>query len=272
MTIESSRTLGGLGACLTVVGVVSSVLSVIHFAYPNSLVANLTFSSISSIVGVITFVGFIFFLVAMYGFSRDYQEHKIFNYLIYGIVITIIAAIVTFVVWFAFIFANMSGIIAGLPQNPSQSDILSSLTPYIAPSIAIFGLISLINVVFNVLALNLLSDKSGVPMFRNGARVLLLGVLLTIAIGVVSAAIASGMYISVENIAIIGLPGAFVQYIAWALLAIAFFRVKPPPNQTYTTYSPPSSPITTQAKYCHNCETQNLPDALYCSGCGQKLS
>ena len=76
MTIESNRTLGGLGALLTVVGVFSSVFSIIRFAYPNNLAADIAFSGISGVVGVISFVGFILFLVAMYGFSETTKRTK----------------------------------------------------------------------------------------------------------------------------------------------------------------------------------------------------
>ncbi len=271
MTIESNRTLGGLGALLTVVGVFSSVFSIIRFAYPNNLAADIAFSGISGVVGVISFVGFILFLVAMYGFSRDYKENKIFNYIIYGIVITIITTVVIAAIGFVFIFANMGAIIASWTTNPSQSDLLSSLIPYLAPFIAIFGFIGLINVVFNLLAFNLLSNKSGVPLFRNGASVLLLGALVTIVIGVVLAAFAAGTLISFENIGIITLPGALLQDVGWLLLALAFFRVKPATNQTLPRYieNPPPAPF--EAKNCPNCGAQNLHDAIYCTTCGKKI-
>jgi uncharacterized paraquat-inducible protein A len=207
----------------------------------------------------------------MYGFSRDYKEHKIFNYLIYGIVITIVAAVVAVVIWFAYVVVNLGSILPGLnPQNPpTQSDILSLLTPYMAPFIAIFGFVGLINIVFTVRALNLLSIKTEVPMFKTGAKVLLAGGLLTVVLGIAFAAFASASLVSFEGIAVLVIPGGIVQYLGWALLAKAFFTVKaPPPNQ----YMPPAYPqMTQQVKYCPNCGAQNLPDALYCARCGQKL-
>ncbi len=170
MTIQNNRTLGGLGACFTAVGAVSSsILSI--FSYTNPISPSIAILGISSVFSVFAFVGFILFLIAMYGFSLDYLEHKIFNLIIYGIVFTIVAAVIALVIWFAFFFVNLVSIIPSLNPNPSSSDLQSIIMPYLAPITAIFGFVGLINVVFSVWALNLLSNKSEVPMFRNGAKV-----------------------------------------------------------------------------------------------------
>jgi uncharacterized membrane protein len=265
VTIESYRTLGGIGAVLTVLGAVSSVLSIFQYANPTSL--NIGVLGVSGIVSGLGFIGFILFLVAMYGFSREYQERRIFNLIIYGIVITIVAAVIALAIWLVFFLAN---ILPNLNPNPS-TDIQSLIAPYLTPIIATFGFVGLINIVFNVRAFNLLADKSKAPLFRTGAKVLLLGGLLTVVLGLVFVAFADATSMSLENISLIAIPGALVQYAAWALLAKAFFSVKAPPNQTAT--SPYASPITSQSqvKYCPNCGAQNLTDALYCTRCGQKL-
>ena len=60
MTIESNRTLGGIGALLTLTGVVSTVITIIQSG--NTASTNLASLGISSIIGILTFVGFILVL------------------------------------------------------------------------------------------------------------------------------------------------------------------------------------------------------------------
>lgn len=109
MSIQTNRTLGGIGACFTLIGAVSGVSSLINYAYPNSVAANLAFSAVSGIVGVFGFVGFILFFVAMYGFSKAYGEYRIFSYVLWGlIIITIVAGVIAVVIFIAIIFSNIA--------------------------------------------------------------------------------------------------------------------------------------------------------------------
>ena len=72
MTIQSNRTLGEIAAIFSMLGIVSTVSSVFLNGYPASTVTNLPLVLVTSLVGLFAFVGFILFLVAMYGFSKDY--------------------------------------------------------------------------------------------------------------------------------------------------------------------------------------------------------
>jgi len=267
VTIQTNRTLGGLGACFTLVGAISSILSI--FSYNNSTSPNIAILGISSVFSVFAFVGFILFLIAMYGFSRDYREHKIFNLIIYGIVFTIVAAVIALVIWFVFFFVNLVSIIPSLNPNPSSSDIQSIIMPYLAPITGIFGFVGLINVVFTMRALNLLSNKSQVPMFRNGAKLLFVGGLVTVVLGIVNFFLVASALTTYGTLAIIAIPGSIVQEVGWALLAIAFFRIKVPSTQTFMASTATSS---MQVKYCSNCGAQNPTDAVYCIRCGKALA
>lgn len=269
VTIQSNRTMGGIGACFTVLGAVSTVYSIIRYAYPVSVAADLAASSVAGVVGILAFVGFILFLIAMYGFSRDYGEHRIFNFILYGIVITIVVAVIVFVIWLAFFFVSLASVLPSLTSQPSSAEIQSLIMPYIAPLLAVFGFVGLINVVFNVLAFNLLADKSAVPLFRIGGKVLLAGALVTLVLGVVFAAFAATSIMSYDTLLVIAIPGALVQDGAWVLLAMAFFRIKAPTTQTVMSSTMPTT--TAQVKYCPNCGAQNQIDANYCGRCGQKL-
>ena len=271
MTIESNRMLGGIGACFTVIGAVSSVSSLIQYAYPNSVAASLAFSAVTSIIGAISFVGFLLFLIAMYGFSKAYGEHKIFDYILYGIIITIVAAVIALAIIFVIIFSNIASIIPSLNPStatPSPTQITSTMQAYLAPFLPVIGFVSLIEVVFTVRAFNLLGDKSQVRLFRTAAKILLAGALLTVVIGIVFAALASSALISFNALLIMAVPGGIVQDVAWALLAVAFFRIRAPPTQTFTPSSVQA--VNGQVKYCPNCGTQNRQDAIYCTRCGQK--
>ena len=108
MSIQTNRTLGGIGAYITLIGAVSGVSSLINYAYPNSVAANLAFSAVSGIVGVFGFVGFILFFVAMYGFSKAYGEYRIFSYVLWGLIITIVAGVIAVVIFIAIIFSNIA--------------------------------------------------------------------------------------------------------------------------------------------------------------------
>ena len=270
MTIQTNRTLGGIGACLTVIGAVSSVASLLRYAYPNSGAVTLTYSAISTIVGSLSFIGFILFLIAMYGFSKDYNEHRIFNYILYGIIVTIIAAVIVVVIAFIIIFANLGSIIPNFSGSTNSSTQISDMIlTYLSPVLAIIGFVGLIYVIFNVKAFNLLADKSQVPLFRTAAKVLLAGSLLNIVIGVVFAALAYSGSVSINAFSVVAIPGGLVQDIAWLLLAIAFFRIKPPTTQSTAVTNIPV--VSAQQKYCPNCGTPNQLDSTFCTRCGQKL-
>ncbi len=269
MAIQSNRTLGGIGAGFTVVGAVSSVLSIIQYAYPSSVAANLVFVAVSGVIGVFAFIGFILFLIAMYGFSRDYSERRIFNYILYGLVFAIVAGIFVGAIMVIVFFANIVSIIPGISTVPSTpSDMQPLFLPYFAPFMVVFGFIGLVYVVFTVRALNLLADKSEVPLFTTGAKVLLAGALVTIVLGVMFTAFAATGLISFSALSIMAIPGGLLQEVAWFLLAIAFFRIRAP-TQTFEQYNAPT--VAGQVKYCPNCGTPNQADAVYCTRCGNKL-
>ena len=98
LTIESNRTLGGVAAILMLIGVISQASTAFEVCFSQFAGASI-FTGIGGLFGVLSFVGFLLFLVAMYGFSKDYQEHRIFSYLLYGIIITIVAAVVVLAIF-----------------------------------------------------------------------------------------------------------------------------------------------------------------------------
>jgi uncharacterized membrane protein len=252
-------------------GAVGSVFSLIELSNLGSTgVVNPVVAAVSSVVGAAAFVGLILFLVAMYGFSKDYRESRIFNYILYGIIAAIVAAIVAAVITFAVFLVNLASIFPTFNPSmpPSSTDIASSMWSRMSPVLVIFAGIGLMVVVLEVKALNLLAKKSEVPLFRTGAWVLLAGGVLSVVVGIVFAVLMYNSVIDYQTLAAAGLPGGLVQNIGWAILAVAFFRIKPPTPQTSTqpaTVSPAS-----QVAYCIHCGAPYPTGATYCISCGKK--
>ena len=72
MTIESSKTLGGVGAILMFIGVFPFI----------------------STYGIVELIGVILVLIALHGFANYYKERGIFNNAIYGLIAGIVGVVV----------------------------------------------------------------------------------------------------------------------------------------------------------------------------------
>ncbi len=274
MTIESNRTTGGVAAVLLATGVVSQVVSLFQYVFGNQGAANLAVAGVSGILGIFVFVGLIMFLVSMHGFSQDYGESRIFEYLLNGIIVTIVLGILTLIVAFAVVIANASSLFPIFSSSAaSQSQVSSSVWKSILPLLPVFSVVGLIWILFNVRSLNLLGDKSKVALFRTGAKVLLAGALVSVAVTAISAAIAYSMSLSYSTVQLTSsILGGFVQDAAWVLLAIAFFRIQTPLAPAVPpVYIPATPTFSGQTKTCSKCGAPNLPDAAFCQRCGQKL-
>ncbi len=232
MTIESSRLLGGIAASLTAVGVVTQVAGLISYSLPISTL-DLVLLSVGSIIGFLGFVGFILYLIAMHGFSKDYDEHRIFDYVLYGFIVALVLGVILAVVVGAFVLTSMLSRFQGIyPSDSSQ--VLSLFTESFVPFLPVFGILGLIYAAFNLRAFNLMADKSSVSLFRNGAKVLLAGAALGLILELASAILFSLESISFGSILAISFPSVLVQDAAWALLAMAFLRIRSQSIQTQT--------------------------------------
>jgi len=274
VTIESNRSLGGIAAILIFLGVVSQVTSLIQYTVPIGTVANLGFSAISGLVGVLSFVGIILFLVAMYGFSRDYSESRIFSYILYGIVFVIVAAVVVVAIALFVTLSAMASLFPTIGSSPSSSQISGQLLKLLLPMFPAFGLIGLVWIMFNVRAFNLLGEKSKVNLFKTAAKVLLAGACVTLAVTVIFAVIGSAISLSYNTLLLtLSVPGGLVQDAAWVLLAMAYFSIQVPATLTVAQAGVQATPaqVTGQVRYCTKCGAPNQADALYCARCGQKM-
>jgi len=265
--------MGGIAACFILIGVVSQVSEIFQYILPNSSAAYLALSGISGIVSVLGLVGFLLFFIAMYGFSRDYGDHRIFSNLLYGVIVVIVAGVIAVIFTLIVIFSNISSIVPNFTSTPaSPAQITSSMLNSILPVFPVFAVIGLIWVVFNVRSFNLLADKSKVPLFRTGGKVLLAGAVLSIVVSVVFAVIGPSLSLSYSTLLTLFIPGGLVQDVAWALLAMSYFRIKPSAASAVAPLNVPQAPsVSAQVKHCPHCGAPNQTDSAYCTRCRQKL-
>ena len=213
MTLESSKTLGGIGAILLFIGL-------IPFAGPY--------------LGIVALVGFILVLVALHGLANYYKETGIFNNALYGFVaaiVGVVAAVVAaiYVIFYTSILTDFLhkiypswngswSSLAGLTPNTSNIT-LKDVTPVLGAIfsvLAILWIFLIISAFFNRRSLKMLSAKASVGLFSTAGLLLIIGAILAIV-----------------------LIGLLLMWIAVLLIAIAFFQIKPQPEQPLAPAAPP---------------------------------
>jgi uncharacterized membrane protein len=218
-SIESSKNLAGIGALLVALTVIPGL---------------------GIILGII---GLILLFIGVKGLADSYQDKKIYDYSVSGVVYLIMGILVTGVIITLAVF----GIIATF-----------GLGFFIG--IGIIFLALLIGFVFYLMAamqfrkaFSLLSQKSGEHLFETAGLILFIGAVLTII-----------------------LVGLALMVVAWILAAIAFFSMKSSPQATQSnTYIPPSPTQSTTSqtvRYCSNCGAPNEQTATFCKNCGKPLT
>jgi len=212
MTLESNKTLGGVGAILMFVGS-------IPFAGP--------------ITGIISFGGFILVLVALYGLAEIYNEKGIFNNFIYSIIaciagiatagsVAVVTVLTTLKNFLYQIYPGWNGnwsSLSGLTPNTTNID-MSAVLPLVADLIVILVIVwitAIIIAFFIRRSLKTLSAKTNVGLFSTAALLLLIGAFLTIV-----------------------LIGFLLIWVAILLIVIAFFQIKPQPEQQFATMTSPT--------------------------------
>jgi uncharacterized membrane protein len=218
VTLDSSKTLGGIGAILLFIGVIT------FFAQP--------------LLAILGLIGIILVLVAMHDLANYYKESGIFNNALYGFIAGIVGIVVTGIT-FVYLFFYTSVITDFLykiyPSWNGDWSTLSGLTPNTssiivsdaAPILESFLLVLVVLWIFSIIAaffarrsLKVLSAKASVGLFSTAALLLLIGAFLAIAF-----------------------IGFILMWIALLLIAIAFFQIKPQPEQPVATMAPsPSTP------------------------------
>lgn len=209
MTLETDKSLGGVGAILLVIGT-------IPFA--------------GAYTGILALVGLILVLIAMKGLSSYYSDSSIFNNALYAIIIAIVGGIVSIVA----IVTAAIGFLDKIGMHPSNwtdpmvwqkfdwtSVKWDTVTPYIAAillSLVMLFVFAIVTAIFLRRSLSNLAQKSGVGMFGTAGLMMLIGAVLTIV-----------------------LVGFILLWVAMILLAVAFFSIRTQPAQ-------PTAPAPTQTQ------------------------
>jgi uncharacterized membrane protein len=209
MELQSTKTLGGIGALLMVLSPFLAVYS--------------------AILGL---VGLILVLIAMKGLADYYKESGIFNNALYGVLSTIVGAIIFGIAIFFTLVDFFREF--GLDLETAWSDPTAISQLQFADSVmfenivdnlvGLFGSLIILFIFVVVAAiffrksLTSLSEKTGVGLFGTTGLLLLIGAVLTI-------------------IAV----GAILIWVATILLAVAFFSIK----TEQTQMPPPATPTPT---------------------------
>ena len=208
MTLQTNKTLGGVGALLMVI---SPFLA----------------SGFSLLPGL---VGLILVLIAVKGLSDHYREPSIFNNSLYGVILSIVGVVVfvaaLFVTAISF-FRNVLGVeLSTAFSDPTvftnidwtEAMILDNLFTHLAAivgSLVVLFVFVVIAAIFYRKSLSTLAEKTGVGLFGTAGLLLLIGAVLTIIV-----------------------IGLVLIWVAEILLMVAFFQIRAEPTQP--TPIPPS--------------------------------
>ena len=207
MTLQSNKTLGGVGALLMVI-------------------SPFLVSGFTLVVGL---VGLILVLIAVKGLSDHYNEASIFNNSLYGVILSIVGVVVfvaaLFVTALSF-FRNVLGIeLSTAWSDPTafsnidwtEAIVFDNLMAHVAAlvgSLAILFIFVAVAAIFYRKSLTTLAEKTGVGRFGTAGLLLLVGAVLTI-------------------IAV----GFLLIWVTLILLTVAFFQIRAEPPQP-----PPMTP------------------------------
>ena len=202
MTLESSKTLGGIGAILMFIGI---------FPY-------------ISYFGIVELIGAILVLTALYSLGKYYKDSGIFNNALYGVMAGIVGVVSAVAIGLAIVLPNIKDFLmtifpdwngdwstisslSGMTPNTSNIGI-GDVIPFISAAIVIFVILwifAIIATFFVRRSFVRLSAKTNVGLFSTAGLLLLIGAFLVIVVGL----------------------GLILIWVAALILAIAFFNMKP---------------------------------------------
>jgi uncharacterized membrane protein len=202
MNFETAKNLGGVGALLMFIGV---LIPFVPYAG-----------------NIISILGLVILLIALYGFADIYKERSIFNNSLYGIIAGVVGAILTVIVGLIAIRGPLVELIQKMFPGWNGTDwaALSGMTPDtsnlnpsdIIPLVSSLLIALLLAWIFVIIvaffvrkSLKTMSAKSGVGLFGTAGLLLLVGAVLVVII-----------------------IGFLLMWIAVLLIAIAFFMMKRP--------------------------------------------
>jgi uncharacterized membrane protein len=199
MSLETNKTLGGVGAILMFIGIIPVI----------------------NTYGVIELIGLILVMVALYNLAGYYTERGIFNNALYGLIAGIVGGVVAVGAVIITVLSSLTDFLYTVfPSWNGDWSALSGLTPdttnltldTIMPfltglfvALLVLWVFAIISFFFVRRSLISLSAKSSVGLFSTAGLLMLIGAVLIIAIGI----------------------GLLLIWIALLILAIAFFQLRP---------------------------------------------
>jgi uncharacterized membrane protein len=223
MTLESSKTLGGIGAILLLIGV-----------FP--VLGTYTF-------GVLALIGLILILIALNDLANIYKERGIFTNSLYGFIAGIVGAVIAGIVLVVSVLSTLTNFLQKIypswngklssisslrGMTPNTSNItLSNVAPLIEGLIAVFLVLWVFTIIWAFFArrsLTMLASKTGVGLFSTAGLLLIVGAALTIIV-----------------------IGLLIMWVGVLLIAIAFFQIKPQTERPMSAMAPPPPMPPTQS-------------------------
>jgi uncharacterized membrane protein len=189
MTLESSKTMGGIGAILVVIG----FLGVFAYGY----------------TALLSLIGIILTLIALKGMADHYNEAGIFNNALYGVITVIIGAVASVAALIAAFFMIISNIDidwtdpAAVQSYFMNFGNLGGIIGAIVITLVVLFVFAIISAILFRKSLTSLAAKSGEKIFETAGLLWLIGAVLTIV-----------------------LVGFILIAIAWILIAVGFFSIK----------------------------------------------
>lgn len=198
MTLETNKNLGGVGAILIAIGGLA------------------TFGA--GYAGLLGLIGLILVLISMKGFADHYNEAGIFNNALYAVIMAIIGVVAFIGIFMFSLFETLAdlgiaredwanlGII--LREHLMNMETFWEIAGAIILAWVVLFICVVIAVIFARNSLNLLGAKTGIGMFGTAGLLMLIGGILTIIFF-----------------------GLILIWVAWILVAVAFFSIRTQPTQ-----------------------------------------
>lgn len=203
----------------------------------------------------------------MYGFSKDYQESKIFQYVLYGLIAAIVLGVITVLITTIILISHIGSLITD-PSMPTQftQDFYQQI---LVPSLLISSFINVVPAIFNMLAFNKLANNSTVQLFRTVGKLGIAAAVATFTLWLIGAALHFAGSLNITSIYSFVTVGSAISLVAWVLAAKAYYSI-PDHSLSQANWSQPALQASKQTKYCLYCGAENAFSAEYCVRCGKK--
>ena len=153
MTLESDKTVGGIGALLIAIGMIVPFLGII---------------------------GIIMVLIAMKGLADYYQDDSIFRDSIYAIIFGIVGIIALGIIAFLLFLTTSIASITTFMMPPASAFTALSVIGFIILAIVIVFVFFLLEAIYFRRAFDKLANQSGEGIFRTAGLLLFIGAILTL--------------------------------------------------------------------------------------------